>query len=91
MLTAKYLADYMDKYLGIPVSVSSDEDGFGAGVRMANLGNGGISGGYSLTVTPEKGVLIEGNDAAGVFMECRRLYRCFHCGPESFPCCRLCI
>jgi len=67
MLTAKYLADYMDKYLGIPVSVSSDEDGFGAGVRMANLGNGGISGGYSLTVTPEKGVLIEGNDAAGVF------------------------
>lgn len=64
---AAYLADYMDKTLGLPVELADKVPAGVPCVRMANLGNGGVSGGYTLTVTPGEGVLIEGNDAAGVF------------------------
>lgn len=76
--TATYLYEYMDKYLGIPLTVEeyavkkkkkakSVEEKNTAGILLQNKANGDVSGGYRLTITPENGVLIEGNDAAGVF------------------------
>lgn len=63
---AGYLADYMENTLGLPVAVMTEVPAGVPCVRMTNLDNGGISGGYTLTVSSD-GVLIEGNDASGVF------------------------
>lgn len=63
---AEYFAEYMDKTLGLPVKVT-DKTATGVPcIRLTNLANGGIPGGYTLTVSAN-GTEIEGNDAAGVF------------------------
>lgn len=76
---AQYLADYIDQYLGIPLQVllpqpekrrtkqSAMTESISHGIRLVNLRNGDIEGGYRLRITLDKGVEIEGNDAAGVF------------------------
>lgn len=74
---AEYLADYADHYLGMPLQVVVPQpakrrakavvEPLPHGVRLINLRNGEISGGYRLKITKEQGVTIEGNDAAGVF------------------------
>lgn len=78
MFTAGYLQTYVDKYLGIPMQVVStnakkrkssktETAPQTTGIRLVNKENGEVSGGYTLQIVPEDGVLIEGNDAAGVF------------------------
>lgn len=62
---AQYLADYADRYLGIPLN--TDNTTGKAAISLVNKNNGEISGGYRLTVSADNGVVIEGNDAAGVF------------------------
>ena len=76
---AQYLADYIDQYLGISLQVllpqpekrrtkqSAMTESISHGIRLVNLRNGDIEGGYRLRITLDKGVEIEGNDAAGVF------------------------
>lgn len=76
---AEYLAEYFDHYLGIPLVIELPQptkrrsktaavtEPLAHGIRLANLRNGDISGGYHLTITHDKGITIEGNDAAGVF------------------------
>lgn len=62
---AQYLADYADRYLGIPLN--TDNTTGKAAISLVNKNNGEISGGYRLSVSADNGVVIEGNDAAGVF------------------------
>ena len=62
---AQYLADYTDRYLGIPLN--TDNTTGKAAISLVNKNNGEISGGYRLSVSADNGVVIEGNDAAGVF------------------------
>lgn len=76
---AEYLAEYVDHYLGIPLTIELPQptkrrgktaamiEPLAHGIRLANLNNGEVSGGYNLTITHDKGVEIKGNDAAGVF------------------------
>ena len=76
---AEYLADYADHYLGIQLQVVTPQppkrrskaeaatEPQAYNVRLTNLNNGEVSGGYRLKVSLDKGVEIEGNDAAGVF------------------------
>lgn len=76
---AEYLAEYTDHYLGMPLKVEIPQpekrrgkaiaaiEPLTHGVRLVNLNNGEVSGGYRLTISLDKGVEIEGNDAAGVF------------------------
>ena len=76
---AEYLAEYTDHYLGMPLKVEVPQpvkrrgktiavtEPLALGVRLVNLNNGEISGGYRLKITHDNGVVIEGNDAAGVF------------------------
>ncbi len=66
MFEASYLAEYTDRYLGIPLKTTVKNLDKPA-VSLVNLDNGAVSGGYRLTVEHDSGVLIEGNDAAGVF------------------------
>lgn len=78
LFSANYLADYMNRYLGIPLRVekakSSKRKGTPAvvpaefsGIVLADSKNGEVSGGYQLTRTADKGILVKGNDVAGVF------------------------
>lgn len=91
--SAKFLADYTYKYLGIPLNVveviqvmsaksakraaaksvpvvdrkdciTLSLAGEESAVRQAS---GNLGGGYRLEISGERGVVIEGNDAAGVF------------------------
>lgn len=62
---ARYLADYADRYLGIPLNTDNTTDK--AAISLVNKNNGEVSGGYRLSVSAADGVVIEGNDAAGVF------------------------
>lgn len=62
---ARYLADYADRYLGIPLNTGNTTGK--AAISLVNKNNGEVSGGYRLSVSADKGVVIEGNDAAGVF------------------------
>lgn len=62
---ARYLADYADRYLGIPLN--TDNTTGKAAISLVNKNNGEVSGGYRLSVSADNGVVIEGNDAAGVF------------------------
>ncbi|MBR2420266.1 MAG: family 20 glycosylhydrolase, partial [Rikenellaceae bacterium] len=76
---AEYLAEYTDHYLGMPLKVEVPQpvkrrgktiavtEPLALGVRLVNLNNGKVSGGYRLKITHDNGVVIEGNDAAGVF------------------------
>ena len=76
---AEYLAEYTYHYLGIPLQVNVPQpakrrskattavEPMAHSVRLANLNNGEISGGYRLKISLDKGIEIEGNDAAGVF------------------------
>lgn len=76
---AQYLADYIDQYLGIPMQIqlpqpekrrakqAATTEPMSHGIRLVNLRNGEVEGGYRLRITLDKGVVIEGNDAAGVF------------------------
>lgn len=66
MFEAGYLADYTNRYLGIPLKTTVQNPDKPA-VSLVNLNNGAVSGGYTMTVEHDGGVLIEGNDAAGVF------------------------
>lgn len=66
MFEAEYLAGYTDNKLGIPLKTAANYSGKPA-VSLVNLANGEVSGGYRLTIGQDSGVLIEGNDAAGVF------------------------
>lgn len=63
---AEYLADYTDRYLGLPLNTGLPVAGRPA-VSLVNRNNGDVPGGYRLTVDSTDGILIEGNDAAGVF------------------------
>ena len=67
---AAYLADYALRYLGLPLSVKKlDTDDVATNVcavRLVNAKNRRQSGGYRLTVDAS-GVVVQGNDAAGVF------------------------
>lgn len=63
---AEYLAGYTDSKLGIPLKTAVNYSDKPA-VSLVNLANGEVSGGYRLTIGQDSGVLIEGNDAAGVF------------------------
>lgn len=68
------VADYFCKYttdlLGLSLSArkvkSKEIDSIRKAIVLQNLNNGRVSGGYQLEVTNE-GILIKGNDAAGVF------------------------
>lgn len=62
---AQYLADYADRYLGIPLNTGNTTGK--AAISLVNKNNGEVSGGYRLSISADKGVVIEGNDAAGVF------------------------
>ncbi len=76
---AEYLAEYVYHYLGIPLQVDTPQpakrrskatatvEPMAHGIRLTNLNNGEVSGGYRLKISLDKGVEIEGNDAAGVF------------------------
>ncbi len=76
---AEYLAEYTYHHLGIPLQVdvpqpakrrskaTSVTEPMNPSIRLANLNNGEISGGYRLKISLDKGIEIEGNDAAGVF------------------------
>lgn len=68
------VADYFCKYttdlLGLSLSArkvkSKEIDSIRKAIVLQNLNNGRVSGGYQLEVTNE-GIVIKGNDAAGVF------------------------
>lgn len=62
---ADYLADYADRYLGLPLSTGTA--GSKPAISLINRNNGEVSGGYHMSVDADNGVRIEGNDAAGVF------------------------
>ncbi len=76
---AEYLAEYVDHYLGIPLSIdcpqptkrrgkkTTNTEPSAHSIRLTNLNNGEVSGGYRLNVSLDNGVEIEGNDATGVF------------------------
>ncbi len=72
--SATYLADYTNKYLGIPLTISKkakkDTQNIVLTLAPAASGiretSGNISGGYGLKING-LGISIEGNDAAGVF------------------------
>lgn len=63
--SAFYLSDYMNHYLGYPLSVEKRERK-AESILLINKNNGEVSGGYQLTITPQ-GVEVHGNDATGVF------------------------
>ncbi len=72
--SADFLADYTNRYLGIPLRVDVAKKGKKRtadkavnGIVLVNRNNGEVSGGYRLEVIPGTGIRIEGNDAAGVF------------------------
>lgn len=76
--TAAYLADYLHRYLGVPlrpVPFSGRKRGrekrtacpLSSGIVLENLSNRGPEGGYLLRISAGGGVHISGNDAAGVF------------------------
>ena len=72
--SADFLADYTNRYLGIPLRVDVPKKGKKRtadkavnGIVLVNRNNGEVSGGYRLEVIPGTGIRIEGNDAAGVF------------------------
>ena len=76
--SADYLVDYMNRYLGIPLQVEKTKPGKRKsaptlmpadffGIVLANSKNNEVTGGYRLSITADKGILIEGNDASGVF------------------------
>lgn len=78
LFPAKYLTNYLDRYLGIPLEImplrafkkqvhAASEDNGVTGIFLVNKNNGEVSGGYKLGITAKRGVRIEGNDAAGVF------------------------
>lgn len=60
---ARYLSEYSEHYLGIPLALKGEAPI----IRLKNLRNGSTPGGYRLNITTGQGILIEGNDAAGVF------------------------
>lgn len=62
---AQYLADYTDRYLGIPLNTGTATGK--PAISLINRNNGEVSGGYHMTIDADSGVRIEGNDAAGVF------------------------
>ena len=72
--SADFLADYTNRYLGIPLRVDVPKKGKKRtadkavnGIVLVNRNNGEVSGGYRLEVIPGTGIRIEGNDAAGGF------------------------
>lgn len=69
--SAAYLADYMNRYLGIPLQIEIEavfpKPGERPCITLMNRNNGETSGGYLLEITPTEGVCIQGNDEAGVF------------------------
>ncbi len=74
--SAEFLADYCRKHLGIPLQVAegcaaTGDRGIFLSVSPERSGlrcvSGNVSGGYRLTVCADNGVVIDGNDAAGVF------------------------
>lgn len=67
---AGFLADYTNRYLGLPLQIETLPvvgEGAPEYISLKNLDNGEVSGGYRLEVIPGKGVVIQGNDAPGVF------------------------
>lgn len=72
--SANYLAEYMQRYLGVPLQVQSAKSKTqkkhqpdASCITLVNMRNGKVSGGYHLRVNSAGGVRIEGNDEAGVF------------------------
>lgn len=83
--SAMYLADYMNRYLGIPLQTEipktnkSRNKALAASqstipgnqeqpcIALINRKNSDVHGGYQLEITSTKGIIIEGNDEAGVF------------------------
>lgn len=63
--SADFLIDYLNRYLGYPLKVEKKAQGLNY-ISLVNKKNGEISGGYTLDVSTN-GIVIEGNDAAGVF------------------------
>lgn len=64
--SARYFARYMDNYLGIPVRIGSKSP-MKPCITLINARNGGATGGYRLTIDPERGAVVEGNDPRGTF------------------------
>ncbi len=77
LFSADYLAHYVNHYLGIPLQVDAPQTSKKRknakkeeslpGILLVDKKNGSISGGYQLNISEDQGILIEGNDAAGVF------------------------
>ena len=73
--TGNYLSAYLEQYLGLrthlQMPVKKQKKGQQmrqeAAITLINLHNDSISGGYRLSITPQGGVTVQGNDAAGVF------------------------
>lgn len=83
--SAMYLADYMKRYLGIPLQTEIPKNNKSRNkaltasqsiipgnqeqpcITLINRKNSDVHGGYQLEITSTKGIIIEGNDEAGVF------------------------
>ncbi len=83
--SAMYLADYMNRYLGIPLQTEIPKTNKSRNkaltasqsiipgnqeqpcIALINRKNSDVHGGYQLEITSTKGIIIEGNDEAGVF------------------------
>ena len=83
--SAMYLADYMNRYLGIPLQTEIPKNNKSRNktltasqsiipgnqeqpcITLINRKNSDVHGGYQLEITSTKGIIIEGNDEAGVF------------------------
>ena len=64
-VSARYLIDYFNRHFGYELALTKKGTGDNL-IVLCNRHNGEISGGYRLSVRPEK-IRIEGNDAPGVF------------------------
>ncbi|WP_229114613.1 beta-N-acetylhexosaminidase [Bacteroides intestinalis] len=83
--SAMYLADYINRYLGIPLQTEIPKNNKSRNkaltasqsiipgnqeqpcITLINRKNSDVHGGYQLEITSTKGIIIEGNDEAGVF------------------------
>ncbi len=64
--SARYLADYTSRYLGLPVATVRKSP-MKPCISLINRNNHGTPGGYSLTIDPTIGAVVDGNDEQGVF------------------------
>lgn len=64
-VSARYLIDYFNRHFGYELTLAKKETGDNL-IVLCDRHNGEISGGYRLSIRPEK-IRIEGNDASGVF------------------------